>query len=102
MYKNCFDNNDDYDRYRPLFWYTNPDKKQYEDWCGIEHSKCYTEYGLNRTGCVGCPYGKDFEFELEVVKKYEPKLYKAVNNIFGDSYEYTRKYNKFREEHKTK
>lgn len=102
MYKNCFDNNDDYDRYRPLFWYTNPDKKQYKDCYGVEYSKCYTEYGLSRTGCVGCPYGKDFEFELEVVKKYEPKLYKAVNNIFGDSYEYTRKYNKFREEQKTK
>ena len=29
------------------------------------------------------------------MKKYEPKLYKAVNNIFKDSYEYTRKYREF-------
>lgn len=58
-------------------------------------SKCYTEYGLKRTGCAGCPFGRDFEYELEVIQKYEPKLYKAVNNIFGDSYEYTRKYREF-------
>ena len=31
----------------------------------------------------------------EIVKKYEPKLFKAVNNIFADSYEYTRKYREF-------
>ena len=55
-------------------------------------------YLRKRTGCAGCPYGKDFEFELEVIKKYEPKLYNAVNNIFGDSYEYTRKYLEFRKD----
>ena len=62
-------------------------------------------YGLSRTGCAGCPFGRDFEFELEVIKHYEPKLYKAVNYIFGDSYEYTRKYREFRkkmEENNTK
>lgn len=95
MYKSCFDNNGDYDRYRPLFWYTNADKEQYEENYGVEHSKCYTEYGLKRTGCAGCPFGKDFEFELEVIEKYEPKLFIAVNNIFGKSYEYTRKYREF-------
>lgn len=57
---------------------------------------------MKRTGCVGCPYGKDFEYELEVVKQYEPKLYKAVNNIFKDSYEYTRKYRQFIKELESK
>lgn len=65
---------------------------EYEDHCDILHSKCYTEYGLKRTGCSGCPYGRDFEFELNVIQKYEPKLYKAVMNIFGESY---RKYKEF-------
>lgn len=95
MYKNCFDNNEDHDRYRPLFWYTNEDKEQYEEHYGIEHSRCYTEYGLKRTGCAGCPFGRNFEFELEVIKQHEPKLYIAVNNIFGDSYAYTRQYREF-------
>lgn len=26
---------------------------------------------------------------------FEPKLYKAVCNVFGESYEYTRKYKEF-------
>lgn len=95
-YKNCFDTNENgFDNYRPLFWYTNNDKRCYEETYGIKHSKCYTEYGLKRTGCAGCPFGRDFEYELEMIKKYEPKLYKAVNNIFGDSYEYTRQYRDF-------
>lgn len=73
----------------------NVTKQAIKDAYDIEHSKCYTEYGLKRTGCAGCPFGRDFEYELEVIQKYEPKLYKAVNNIFGDSYEYTRKYREF-------
>ena len=95
-YKSCFDENcQGYDNYRPLFWYTNSDKEDYENHYGIEHSKCYTEYGLSRTGCAVCPFGRVFEQELEVIQNYEPKLFVAVNNIFGDSYEYTRKYREF-------
>lgn len=95
-YKSCFSENDGKaDEYRPLFWYKNSDKEEYDKHYGIVHSKCYTEYGLPRTGCAGCPFGRDFEQELEIIQKYEPKLYKAVNNIFRDSYEYTRKYRQF-------
>lgn len=95
-YKSCFDESGDtYDNYRPLFWYKNSDKDDYDKTFGIVHSKCYTEYGLKRTGCAGCPFGRDFEYELEIIEKYEPKLYKTVNNIFGDSYAYTRKYREF-------
>lgn len=95
-YKSCFDENlQGSDNYRPLFWYKNEDRKDYEVAYFIEHSKCYTEYGLQRTGCAGCPYGRDFEFELQVIEQYEPKLFIAVNNIFGESYEYTRQYRNF-------
>lgn len=97
-YKNCFDEKDgECDNYRPLFWYDDKDKREYENVYDVTHSKCYTEYGLKRTGCCGCPYGRDFEYELGVIKKYEPKLYKAVIHIFGDSYEYTRQYREFRD-----
>lgn len=99
-YKSCFDENGksknkNYDNYRPLFWYKDSDKKEYQDYYKIENSKCYTEYRLKRTGCAGCPYGRDFEQELSIIEKYEPKLFVAVNNIFDDSYEYTRKYKEF-------
>jgi 3'-phosphoadenosine 5'-phosphosulfate sulfotransferase (PAPS reductase)/FAD synthetase len=94
--KSCFDENGDtYDNYRPLFWYKNEDKCDYDNHYNIVHSKCYSEYGLVRTGCVGCPFNREFEFELNVVQQYEPKLLVAINNIFGKSYEYTRQYKKF-------
>ncbi len=99
-YKNCFTpsitSSKHYDEYRPLFWITDKDKEEYEQYCDIIHSDCYTRYGLKRTGCVGCPYNSNFEEELNVVRTYEPKFSKAVENIFGDAYEYTRKYKKYK------
>lgn len=95
-YKNCFSKVEDgVNQYRPIFWYKKKTKELFVSYFNIQHSKCYTEYGLKRTGCCGCPYGKDFEQELKTMKEYEPKLYKAVCYIFKDSYEYTRKYREF-------
>lgn len=95
-YKNCFtENTGECDDYRPLFWYTDIDKEEYEQYYNIVHSECYTKYGLKRTGCAGCPFNSNFENELDIIKENEPKLFIAVNNIFGDSYNYTREYRKF-------
>ena len=97
-YKNCFSDNstkDKIDEYRPIFWYKDDTKRVYEEFSNVIHSRCYTDYGLKRTGCCGCAYSRDFEYELEILKEHEPNLYKAVNNIFGKSYEYTRKYREF-------
>ena len=95
-YTSCFsDDIKGVAEFRPIFWYKDEDKELYENTYNVTHSKCYTKYGLKRTGCAGCPFGNNFEQELEVIKEYEPKLYIAVNKIFGDSYEYTRKYREF-------
>lgn len=96
-YKNCFTPASDntIDEYRPVFWYRQDTKSEYKDRYNIQYSDCYEVWGLPRTGCSGCPYAKDFEFELEAVAKYEPKLYKALIKVFGQSYEYTRKYREF-------
>ena len=97
---NCFTpDQNGVDEYRPLFWYKDANKQLYEKHFGVKHSACYSEYGLKRTGCAGCPFGRDFEFELEVIKKHEPKLFKAVNKIFNDSYKYTRQYKEFVKRH---
>lgn len=102
-YKSCFSSKcGEADEYRPIFFYRKEEKETYESHYNIDHSKCYTEYGLERTGCAGCPFGRDFEHELEVIRQHEPKLYKAVNNIFGESYEYTRKYKEFAAQKKAK
>lgn len=101
-YKSCFSENEDReDNYRPLFWYTNDTKQDYVTAFGIKHSDCYTVYKFKRTGCCCCPYGwahNGLIKELNAVKKYEPKLYNACWNIFGDSYDYLFEYLKFREE----
>lgn len=97
-YKTCFSFGDKEDNYRPIFWYTNEDKKCYEEHFNIVHSECYTKYELKRTGCACCPYGKSFEFELQVCKENEPMLYKAVSNIFKDSYEYQKSYDEFKKQ----
>lgn len=99
-YKNCFSPATDntIDEYRPLFWYKKETKEEYKNAYNIRYSDCYEIWGLPRTGCSGCPYARDFEFELEAVKQFEPKLYKALIKVFGKSYEYTRQYKIFCEQ----
>jgi 3'-phosphoadenosine 5'-phosphosulfate sulfotransferase (PAPS reductase)/FAD synthetase len=97
-YKSCFDlKPEGWDEYRPLFFFLNKDKEEYKECFNVRYSDCYEVWGMKRTGCAGCPYGKNFEEELELMRRYEPKLFKAANNIFKDSYAYTREYWKFRE-----
>ena len=94
-YKSCFSDGEDSAQYRSIFWYKNEDKVDYENTFNVTHSDCYTEYGMTRTGCAGCPYNRKLADEIHTIEEHEPKLYKAVNKIFKDSYEYTRKYREF-------
>lgn len=97
-YSSCFDSSPSgADEFRPIFWFNDSDKEDYENHYSIEHSDCYKVWGMKRTGCAGCPFAQNFEDELELARIYEPKFYTAVNNIFGDSYAYTRKFMEFRE-----
>lgn len=105
-YKSCFDRRSDnwqedrigWDTYRPLFWLTNEDKRQYVEAYQIAHSACYTRYHLRRTGCAGCPLGRDIQAELEVIREFEPKFYAACMHTFGASYELTERYRKVKAE----
>lgn len=96
IYKNCFtakENETSY--YRPLFWFTPKDKEQYEKYFSIVHSDCYTKWGFVRTGCVGCPFNIHIFENLDKIEQYEPNLFTACNNIFKQSYEYTKQYREF-------
>lgn len=93
-YTTCLSNGS-VSEYRPIFWYRNADKQEYNAHYQVVNSICYSGYGMSRTGCAGCPFAKDFEEELKIIQEYEPKLYQAVINIFGDSYEYSRKYKEY-------
>jgi 3'-phosphoadenosine 5'-phosphosulfate sulfotransferase (PAPS reductase)/FAD synthetase len=101
-YKSCFSESTErrISQFRPIFYFTDADKQEYEAFCGIKHSDCYEVYGMRRTGCVGCPFNSKFEEELKILERYEPNLYKAAVKIFGPSYEYTMAYRKFKEEWK--
>lgn len=105
-YKTCYyqkaEKNNEVDTFLPILWFTDSDKKEYEKHFNVIHSNCYTEYGLKRTGCAGCPYGRKFEEELNILEKYEPNLFIGVNNIFKNSYKYTRGYNEFKKKNKKK
>lgn len=87
------------DQYRPLLWFTTEDKEYYNNVFGIENSECYTKYKMIRTGCAGCPYNRKWEEEKDNIKNYEPKLYRAIEHIFKDSYEYTRQFRQYQIDH---
>jgi len=95
--KSCFNDNGRYGpQHYPLFWFTDADKRAYAEGFNVTHSKAYTVYGCERTGCAACPFGSRFEKELEMLKQYEPNLYTAALNIFGDSIAYTRAYREYK------
>lgn len=85
------------DQYRPVFWFTDEDKREYDEHYGLTHSDCYKVWGMGRTGCAGCPFGKNFEEEIELAETHEPKFHKAMLKVFGKSYDYTRRFLTFRD-----
>lgn len=96
-YRSCYDKAfGAADNFRPVFWMTNSQKEAYRMRFKVRRSECYEVWGMKRTGCAGCPFGKGFEAELALAKVFEPKMYKAMVSVFGPSYEYTRKFLEFR------
>lgn len=95
-YKSCMSDGKHGLQHFPQFWWSNEDKRAFEQTYGILHSDAYTIYGCWRTGCAGCPFGSRFESELEMLNTYERPLGIAVSHIFAPSYEYTRAYREFK------
>lgn len=83
---------------RPLFYVTDKDKAWYKNYYNLRYSDAYEVYGFKRTGCCGCPISARAIEDLERLKLFEPNLYKAAWNIFGDSYNYRKKYVEYKKE----
>lgn len=83
-------------RLRPLYYVTDADKAWYKTEYGIRYSDAYEVYGLKRTGCCGCPISYRAVEDLEMIGEYEPNIKTAAWNIFGKSYEYRMKYNRYK------
>ena len=91
-----------YSLFLPIFWWKNEDKELFDQITGIKHSDCYSVYGMRRTGCPGCPFGRKYEDEITSIAEFEPKLSKAVENLFGESYDWSRKYKEYQKATKIK
>lgn len=103
-FTSCFTAPEDGDvaQYRPIWFWSDDDKTEYCKHYDVTHSDCYCVWGMTRTGCAGCPFGSKFEKELELIHEHEPRLELAVNNIFRESYEYTRNYRAYRDKLKAR
>lgn len=83
---NCFGHIHGVDRYMPLYFWSDETKDWFIKSEGIVRSDCYEVWGMSRTGCVGCPFAKGIVKELKLMKQYEPKMFRACMNVFGDAY----------------
>lgn len=89
IYKGCllYDKTHNNVKYFPLFWFSDEDVEEIIKLKQIKISDAYIKYGLKRTGCVGCPFSRDCNGELEILKQYEPNKYTACINLFKESYD---------------
>ena len=83
-------------RLRPLYYVSDKDKAWYKEAYNVRYSDAYEVYGLERTGCCGCPISYRAVDDLELIRPFEPNVVKAAWNVFGRSYEYRRRYNEYK------
>jgi 3'-phosphoadenosine 5'-phosphosulfate sulfotransferase (PAPS reductase)/FAD synthetase len=73
----------------PIIDWSNEMIQMFRERERVPLSKAYTEYGCKRTGCAFCPYAfnkKDVSERLEILYKYEPKMYKYAMATMKDVY----------------
>jgi len=88
----------------PIFDWTDDMMEEFIKFYNVKLSRAYTEYGMERTGCMACPFSKDIQFDLKTIHDHEPIKYKAsmkmLKHVYMDSgvechwdEEYTKEYN---------
>ena len=93
-HQSCFQEyKNDIPRHMPLWWWSNAAKQIFKEVEGIRYSDCYEVYGMKRTGCCGCPFNLNIADDLQAMYEYEPRLFKACMNVFGQAYELTDRFN---------
>ena len=70
----------------PLIDWTNEIVDEFIKEHSVPLSTAYTEYGFDRTGCMGCPFAKNVAFNLKYLYDYEPNRYKAAMHWLKDVY----------------
>lgn len=70
----------------PIIDWTDEDVDEFIETYNVPLSRAYTEYGLKRTGCYGCPFSLDIVDNLKVLHDYEPLRYKGAMHFLKDVY----------------
>ena len=94
QYKGCFAKSGNTQLFMPFFWMTDEDMDLLIKEKDVALSDCYTKYGLKRTGCIACPFGKNFMEEREILKKFEPNKSKAIEMLLAPSFKIQEKIKK--------
>lgn len=94
-YNTCLSNKGDF---RPIYDFTDTLLDDIYKAYNIEIPKCYTY--VSRTGCAGCPYGRNCEKELailpELQKKQVIKYFKESYDVKGINYYFLQQVLSFR------
>ena len=70
----------------PIIDWTDEDVEGFIKKYNVPLSKAYTVYGMDRTGCMGCPYNMHIDKSLEYLYYHEPNRYKASMFWLKDVY----------------
>ena len=71
----------------PIIDWTDEDIEEFIKKNHVPLSAAYGVYGLERTGCIGCPFaGKNLASSLKVLSDHEPLRYKAAMHWLKDVY----------------
>lgn len=70
----------------PIFDWTDTNVNEFIEIFDIKVSDVYKVYGLERSGCIGCPFSKQLEKNLKALYMYEPRKYRAIQNMLGMAY----------------
>ena len=84
QYTSCFSKNG---KFTPLWDLTEKLENEIYRQFNIKIPKIYEK--VERTGCIGCPYGsykKDTQKELSVIKQENQKQYDFIKDLFEESY----------------
>ena len=71
---------------QPIYDWTDEDVDLFIEKYNVPLSRAYTEYGMERTGCMGCPFARNIGEDLKILYDYEPQKYKASLFFLKDVY----------------
>lgn len=70
----------------PIIDWSDEDVNEYIKQYNIPLSDAYTKFNMIRTGCIGCPFSQDLEFNLKLLYDHDRPRYKAIMFYLKDVY----------------